>query len=108
MRYLILVLFVGLAFGQLPWPFPPQDSVHPLGNAWGSYQDYGGTPYCHNGADIMSPPLWPVTVIKDGYVKAIFQSGNPYNGIIVADSAGAAFCDGFMYYHVDNTTMRVQ
>lgn len=105
---IILVTCLGLSFSQLPWPHPPQNEVHPLGNSWGIFQNYGGNPYCHNGADIMTVARAPVTVIKYGYVKAFFQSGDPYNGVTVADSAGAALCTGYMYYHIEAATIRVR
>ncbi len=108
MRLTILLFSAGLALGQLPWPHPPQNQVHPLGNSWGIFQNYGGNPYCHNGADIMTVARAPVTVIKYGYVKAFFQSGDPYNGVTVADSAGAALCTGYMYYHIEAATIRVR
>ncbi|UCC11447.1 MAG: T9SS type A sorting domain-containing protein [candidate division WOR-3 bacterium] len=104
---LLLTIYVVLGFSQISWPHPPQDSVHPIGNSWGNFQDYGGGPYLHNGQDIMTTPLCPVTVIKDGYVKRVWQSGQLYTGISVADSAGAAFCEGYMYYHVDPATVQV-
>jgi hypothetical protein len=107
MKPIILLSLAGLAFGQLPWPHPPQNQVKPLGNSWGIYQDYGGSPYVHNGDDIMTTPLCPVTVIKNGYVKAIWNSGTLYRGISVADSAGAALCYGFQYYHVDSIKVQV-
>ena len=72
---LCLTVCVMLGFSQISWPHPPQDSVHPIGNSWGNFQDYGGGPYLHNGQDIMTTPLCPVTVIKDGYVKRIWPSG---------------------------------
>ncbi len=106
----LFVLTALLAVGfALPWPHVPQDSVHPIGNAWGNYQNYGSSPYCHNGQDIMVPALAPAVAIKPGYVKAIWLGGSSmYNGVTVADSAGAAFCSGYMYYHIDDTTIRVQ
>jgi hypothetical protein len=108
MRQLLISAVLVTAGFALPWPHPPMDSVHHIGNAWGNYQNYG-SPYCHNGQDIMTPALWPAVAIKAGYVKAIFLGGSPmYNGVTVADSAGAAFCSGYMYYHIDNSTIRVQ
>jgi hypothetical protein len=56
----------------------------------------------------MTQALWPVTAVRYGYVKKVWLTGQPmYNGVTVADSAGAGFCSGYMYYHVDNTTIRV-
>jgi len=107
MKPLIILSIAGLAFGQLPWPHPPQNQVKPFGNSWGIYQDYGSSPYVHNGDDIMTTALCPVTVIKNGYVKAIWNSGTLYRGISVADSAGSALCYGFQYYHVDSIKVQV-
>ena len=108
MKHLLVfsaLLTVGLA---LPWPSLPMDSVHPIGNAWGNYQNYGSA-YCHNGQDIMVPAQSPAVAIKPGYVKKVWFGGSPlYNGVTVADSAGAAFCSGYMYYHMDDTTIQVQ
>uniref|UniRef100_A0A7C3YUU5 T9SS type A sorting domain-containing protein n=1 Tax=candidate division WOR-3 bacterium TaxID=2052148 RepID=A0A7C3YUU5_UNCW3 len=105
----LLISSFGLVFGSIPWPHPPQDSVHPIGNSWGLFQDYGGTPYLHNGNDIMTPPLWPVTAVRYGYVKKVWTTGNPlYNGITIGDSAGSGFCSGYMYYHIDPNTITVQ
>jgi len=111
MRYPLLILLIILpvmSFGQIPWPHPPQDQVHPIGNSWGIFQDYGGSPYVHNGNDIMTQPLWPVTAVRDGYVKRIWESGTYYTGITIADSAGSGFCSGYMYYHVDSASILVQ
>ncbi len=108
-NYWVFLFFFYFSFASIPWPHPPQDSVHPIGNSWGLFQDYGGTPYLHNGNDIMTPPLWPVTAVRYGYVKKVWTTGNPlYNGITVGDSAGAGFCSGYMYYHVDPNTITVQ
>ena len=106
----ILLIFglVSIMAAQMPWPHPPQNQVWPVGNSWGIFQDYGGSPYVHNGDDIMVPALHPVTAVKYGYVKAIWNSGTYYMGISVADSAGAAFCSGYQYYHVDGPSIQVQ
>jgi hypothetical protein len=103
----LALLCVGAAFG-IPWPHYPMDSIHPIGNSWGVYQNYG-SPYCHNGDDIMTTALCPAVAVRAGYVKKIWLGGSPmYNGVTVGDSAGAGFCSGYMYYHIDNSTIRVQ
>ncbi len=109
MRHFVVILSLATIGLALPWPHYPQDQPHPVGNSWGNYQNYGSSPYCHNGQDIMTGPLVPALAIKRGYVKGIFLGGSPmYNGVTVADSAGAAFCSGYMYYHIDNSTIVVQ
>jgi hypothetical protein len=109
MRHLLVTAAMLAVSFALPWPHVPQDSVHHIGNAWGNFQKYGSLPYCHNGQDIMVTALAPAVAIKPGYVKAIWLGGSSmYNGVTVADSAGAALCSGYMYYHIDDTTIRVQ
>ena len=108
MKHLLVFSALLTAGFALPWPAVPMDSVHPIGNAWGNYQNYGSA-YCHNGQDIMVPAQSPAVAIKAGYVKKVWFGGSPmYNGVTVADSAGAAFCSGYMYYHIDDTTIQVQ
>ncbi|MFO7676752.1 MAG: peptidoglycan DD-metalloendopeptidase family protein [bacterium] len=106
---LLAAALAGPALG-LPWPHHPMNSPHHIGNAWGSYQYYGsGFPYLHNGQDIITASLAPCVAIKAGYVKRVWYGGSPlYNGVTVGDSAGAGFCNALMYYHLDNTTIRVQ
>jgi hypothetical protein len=41
MRCSILLVVLATAASALPWPHLPQDSVHPIGRAWGNYQNYG-------------------------------------------------------------------
>ncbi len=109
MRFLSMFASIAGICLALPWPHHPTNQPHHIGNAWGSYQNYGSSPYLHNGQDIMTSALAPAVAIKRGYVKAIWLGGSPmYNGVTVADSAGAAFCSGFMYYHIDNSTIQVQ
>jgi hypothetical protein len=110
MRYLtIAAVLVSFAFGFVPWPQLPTNSAHPIGNSWGNYQKYGTSPpYLHNGQDILTGSLVPCVVVKPGYVKKVWITGNPmYNGVTVGDSAGASMCNAFMYYHLDHTTIRV-
>ena len=53
------------------WPLAPLDSVHPLGNNWGNYQDYGGGPYFHNGIDVITPDVQGrrAHAVRHGWVK---------------------------------------
>jgi hypothetical protein len=54
--FLIIILFcTTTGYATIPWPFEPADSAQPLGNSYGEYQYYGGTPYLHPGIDIMQP-----------------------------------------------------
>ena len=72
-----LLLSIGLplalatpVFGFI-WPILPNDSVQPLGNNWGNYQNYSGGGYFHNGIDIITPSRHNATVVAvaHGWVK---------------------------------------
>ncbi|MEO0021430.1 MAG: hypothetical protein ABIK48_04580 [candidate division WOR-3 bacterium] len=88
------------------WPVPPENQVHPLGNNWGEFQDYGGGAYFHNGIDILTPDTSGVEVraVAPGWVKAwgTIQAELHYR-IAVCDSpltfTGRA--EGWLYAHID-------
>jgi hypothetical protein len=90
------------------WPLVPLDSVHPLGNNWGNYQDYGSGPYFHNGIDIITRGAQgrQVTAVRHGWVKAwgTIQAEYHYRLAICdtnSDFTGRA--EGWLYAHVDST-----
>lgn len=86
------------------WPFVPQNESHPLGNNWGEYQDYGGSPYLHPGIDVMSYPQQgiPVYSVSFGYVKAwLTISGYWHWRVGVGDNPGPDSTEGWLYAHID-------
>lgn len=86
------------------WPFYPQNSSHPLGNNWGEYQEYGGSPYLHPGIDVMSYPEQeiPVYSVSYGFVKAwLTISGYWHWRIGVGDNPGPDSTEGWLYAHID-------
>jgi len=109
MKYLFTVFALLLLAGSAPatyWPIPPCDSVHPLGNNWGNYQDYGSGGYFHNGIDIITVGQHnrPVVAVADGWVKGwgTIQAELHYR-LAVCDSpttyTGRA--PGWLYAHID-------
>lgn len=104
---LILLCGVNTALAIL-WPIPPVNQVHPLGNNWGEYQDYGGGPYFHNGIDIITPDTSnvPVLAVSHGWVKAwgTIQAGLHYR-IAVCDSplTFTSRAEGWLYAHIDTS-----
>ena len=88
------------------WPLVPLDSVHPLGNNWGNYQDYGGGPYFHNGIDVITPDVHGrrVHAVRRGWVKGwgTIQAELHYRLAICdtsSDFTGRA--EGWLYAHID-------
>jgi len=92
------------------WPFYPQNSSHPLGNNWGEYQEYGGSPYLHPGIDVMSYPnqAIPVYSVSYGFVKAWLTIGGYYYWRIgVGDNPGPDSTEGWLYAHIDPNQFHV-
>lgn len=88
------------------WPIDSINTIHPLGNGWGEYQWYGGSPYLHPGIDVMAltDVGVPVYAVAHGWVKAwLTTSGTWHWRLAIADS-GLGFsdsCDGWLYAHID-------
>ncbi|MEO0091649.1 MAG: T9SS type A sorting domain-containing protein [candidate division WOR-3 bacterium] len=93
----------------VPWPISPVDSVHPLGNNWCNFQDYGSTgPYFHTGIDIITPNQQgaPVYAVSHGWVKAwLTLGGNLYWRLAIADSnlSYTDSCEAWLYAHIDSS-----
>ncbi|MEW5701381.1 MAG: hypothetical protein AB1792_04040 [Candidatus Zixiibacteriota bacterium] len=101
-----LVLGVAAFAFAIPWPFAPFNQQLPIGNSYGEYQSYGGSPYLHPGIDIMQPAYSHVYAVKSGYVKAILTtSADLHWRIAIGDSADDAACDGWLYAHLDPNTI---
>jgi hypothetical protein len=106
----IALLVVALACPALAtdWPIVPLDSVHPLGNNWGNYQNYGGGPYFHNGIDVITPDVQGrrVHAVRHGWVKGwgTIQEELHYRLAICdtsSDFTGRA--EGWLYAHIDSS-----
>jgi hypothetical protein len=104
-----LVLLIVLALigplSAIPWPVAPTDAVHPLGNNWGEYQNYGGSGYYHNGIDVFpTAPGAPAYAVAHGWVKAwgTIQAEYHYR-LAISDSPPSVRtrCPGWLYAHID-------
>ncbi len=106
---LILILVcTTTGYAAIPWPFEPADSAQPLGNSYGEYQNYGGISYLHPGIDIMQPAGSPVYAVKAGWVKAVLTtSAELHWRVAIGDSEGADSCDGWLYAHLELSTIAV-
>lgn len=109
MKYAVLclsaLLLAGAAFAT-GWPIPPTDSAQPLGNNWGNYQDYGGTPYFHNGIDVITVGQHnrPVMAVAHGWVKGwgTIQADLHYRlAICDSPSTYTGRAPGWLYAHID-------
>lgn len=83
-----------------PWPFP----LLSIGHNMQSYQDYGGSPYWHDGLDIRSRIDQPMFASAGGKVVNVenYQPGNPmYWEVAILDDEGFVW----KYHHVDRKTI---
>jgi hypothetical protein len=102
---LIVLLAVPLARAER-WPFPPGDEPAPLGNNFGEYQNYGGSPYYHDGLDLLGPSHTEVDSVSSGYVVYIRNDDPLYSGIMITPDAGGTE-PGWLYWHIDPATFTV-
>uniref|UniRef100_A0A7C3YPU6 M23 family metallopeptidase n=1 Tax=candidate division WOR-3 bacterium TaxID=2052148 RepID=A0A7C3YPU6_UNCW3 len=88
------------------WPISPPDSVHPLGNNWGNFQNYGSGSYFHNGIDIITPNQQgaPVYAVAKGWVKAWLTIQADYHWRLAISDSNLNFtgrAPGWLYAHID-------
>lgn len=88
---------------SIGWPLPPLDSTQALGNNWGEYQNYGGSPYMHPGIDVMGITInKPVHAVQDGVVKAwLTTSGEWHWRLAIADYETNDSVEAWLYAHID-------
>lgn len=82
------------------WPFP----LLSIGHNMQSYQDYGGSPYWHDGLDIRATQDQPIYAAVGGQVVNIenYVMGNPmYWEIAILDEEGFVW----KYHHVDRKSI---
>jgi len=95
---------------SIPWPLGP-DEQHSVGITYGEFQNYAGQPgtaYMHAAMDIMGTPGDPVYAVKDGVVKAVLTTSDQYNWrIAIGDSATSGTCDGYLYAHLNQSSIAV-
>jgi len=106
--YVCLLLSLATVAGAIDWPVGSGDVPYPIGNSYGEFQNYGGDPYYHPGIDILAPAGTPVYAVKAGYVKAVLTiSADLHWRVAVGDSAGESECDGWLYAHLDESSIVV-
>lgn len=90
----------------LPWPLAP-NSQHPIGNSYGEYQNYGGSPYMHPGIDVLGSPDQKVFAVADGVVKAVLTTSGQYHWRIAIGGAGSGTTTGHLYAHLQQSSITV-
>lgn len=84
------------------------NAQHAVGNTWGEYQNYGGTPYPHPGVDIFGTAGQGVYAVRSGVVKAVLSTGGDlYWRVAIGDSVTAGTCKGYLYAHLVQSSIAV-
>ncbi|MEO0184457.1 MAG: hypothetical protein ABIL20_01485 [candidate division WOR-3 bacterium] len=96
-----MIIFIIFSVG---WPLSPQNQTHPLGNNWGEFQDYGGSPYMHPGIDVMGLSVGrPVYAVQRGIVKAwLTTQAELHWRLAIADTnISTDSVEAWLYAHID-------
>lgn len=105
----LLVAFCALAVAATavaePWPYQPFDETHGVGNHYGEYQNYGGSPYYHDGIDLVTPsgPVQTFSV-SDGTITHLTYNDPLYSGIMIGQPVSGG--EGWLYWHINSTTFQ--
>ena len=92
--------------GFIPWPLAP-NSQHPIGNTYGEYQNYGGSPYLHPGIDVLGNSYQPVYAVADGVVKAVLTTSGQYHWRVAIGGPGNGTTSGHLYAHLQQSSITV-
>ena len=92
--------------GLIPWPLAP-NSQHPIGNTYGEYQNYGGSPYLHPGIDVFGNNYQPVYAVADGVVKAVLTTSAQYHWRVAIGGSGNGTTSGHLYAHLQQSSISV-
>jgi len=92
--------------GSIPWPLAP-NSQHPIGNTYGEYQNYGGSPYLHPGIDVLGNNYQPVYAVADGVVKAVLTTSGQYHWRVAIGGPGNGTTAGHLYAHLQQSSIAV-
>ena len=90
----------------VPWPLAP-NSQHPIGNTYGEYQNYGGSPYLHPGIDVLGSPYEKVYAVADGVVKAVLTTSGQYHWRVAVGGPGSGTTRGHLYAHLRQSSITV-
>ena len=101
---LIALITAGTASAE-PWPYMPFDETHGVGNHFGEYQNYGGSPYYHDGIDLVTPD-GPTDCysVSTGTVTHLAFSQPYYSGIMIGEPVAGG--EGWLYWHINSTTFQ--
>ncbi len=94
----------GVALG-IPWPYSPFDQTHGLGNHYDEFQNYGGSPYLHDGIDLVTPEGPTRTYSVESATVTHLTFNDPlYSGIMIGNPIPNGI--GWLFWHINSTTFQ--
>ncbi len=107
-KYALLILLSSPLAAQVPWPVDPTSPAHELGNNYGAFQDYDGSPYYHDGLDILASRGAAVYAVEGGVVQVVVDDGEGglYSGVMIGQSGDGGL--GFDYWHLESSSLAVR
>ena len=102
---LLAAIGIATAASAEPWPYMPFDQPHGLGNHFDTYQNYGGSPYYHDGIDLVTPD-GPVACysVSTGTITHLTYNQPYYSGIMIGEPISGG--EGWLYWHINATTFQ--
>lgn len=109
---IMVMLLHSNTLSAIPWPLERTSPTHRIGNSYGEYQFYGGNPavdaYFHPGLDILVDWGERVYAVRSGWVKSVLTISAQYHWrVAVGDAPGSEECDGWLYAHLDQSSITV-
>ena len=93
-------------FPLTEWPIEDQTVEHEIGNSGGEFQQYTGSPYFHEGIDILDEDApggpWVISVREGTVTLTRPGPGSLYNGVVVTAADG----DRYVYWHLDDNSIQ--
>ncbi len=107
MKNIIIIAFIitlAVPSFALRWPLGNGSTPNRCGNNCYNYQNYGGSPYYHDGLDCLSTAGAGCYCVESAYLRLKQQSEPLYSGIMTSYAA-TGDSEGWTYWHLTYSTI---
>ncbi len=105
-KLIIFTFIIALAVPALAlrWPLGNGSTPNRVGNNCYEYQNYGGSPYYHDGLDCLSTAGAGCYCVEGNYLR-LKQSSEPLYSGIMTSYASTGDSEGWTYWHLTYSTI---